>query len=74
MSRLTQDTPVTNDIYAYGTFTPCGAPFQKTSASYHLSLLRSFYPITAETIMVWALPLSIATSQGITIVFSSSGY
>jgi hypothetical protein len=30
--------------------------------------------MSAETVMVWAIPRSIATTKGITIVFSSSGY
>jgi hypothetical protein len=45
--------------------------------SFHLKLfpfLQSYYLPIAETIGIWALPLSIATTQGITIVFSSSGY
>ena len=35
---------------------------------------QSYNAPTAETVGVWALPLSIATTQGITIVFFSSGY
>ena len=35
---------------------------------------RSYNPIIAETTMVWAFPLSLATTQGITIVFFSSSY
>ena len=38
------------------------------------SILQSYNPIFAETIMVWAVPRSLATTRGITIVFSSSGY
>ena len=34
----------------------------------------SYNPLTALTGRVWALPLSLATTYGITIVFSSSGY
>ena len=33
-------------------------------------MLRSFNPIIAKTITVWAFPLSIATTQGITVLFS----
>ena len=33
-----------------------------------------YNPKAAETTLVWAIPLSLATTQGITIVFSSSGY
>ena len=34
----------------------------------------SYNPNNAETLLVWAIPVSFATTQGITIVFSSSGY
>jgi hypothetical protein len=37
-------------------------------------MLQSCNPTKAETIVVWAVPRSIATTKGITIVFSSSGY
>jgi hypothetical protein len=37
-------------------------------------LWQSFYPNNALTLLVWAPPLSLATTQGITIVFSSYGY
>jgi hypothetical protein len=37
-------------------------------------MLQSYNPDVAETPSVWALPRSIATTRGITIVFSSSGY
>ena len=38
------------------------------------SILQSYNPNNAETLLVWAIPVSFATTQGITIVFSSSGY
>ena len=44
---------------------------------FHLMMLftlQSYNPIIAETIMVWAVPISLATTLGITIVFFSSGY
>ncbi len=37
-------------------------------------MLQSYNPTAAETTLVWAIPLSIATTKGITIVFYSSGY
>jgi hypothetical protein len=37
-------------------------------------MLQSYNPNVAETSLVWALPRSIATTKGITFVFSSSGY
>ena len=37
-------------------------------------MLWSYNPNVAETTLVWALPRSLATTNGITIVFSSSAY
>ena len=35
---------------------------------------QSYNPNNAETLLVWALPVSLATTQGIIIIFSSSAY
>ena len=35
---------------------------------------RSYNPNVAETTLVWASPISLATTLGITLVFSSSAY
>ncbi len=48
--------------------------FPVTSTSNIKSMLQSYNPDAAETTLVWAIPRSIATTQGITIVFFSSGY
>ena len=40
----------------------------------HCHLCRSYNPTVALTAVVWAVPRSLATTCGITIVFSSSGY
>src|SRR5690606_22001070 len=34
----------------------------------------SYYPVHALTCTVWAVPLPLAATHGITVVFSSSGY
>ena len=39
-----------------------------------LSIIQSYNPINAETKMVWAVPCSLAATQGIIIIFYSSGY
>ena len=39
-----------------------------------LPLCRSYNPEHAVTCAVWAAPLSLATTHGITVVFSSYGY
>ena len=49
----------------------------RLSRLFHLMLtqiLWSYNPKIAETFLVWAIPRSLATTDGITIVFSSSGY
>ena len=38
-----------------------------------LCLMQSFYPDSAETESVWALPLSLATTDGIIVIFFSCG-
>ena len=38
------------------------------------AISQSYNPIIAETIMVWAVPRSLATTWGITFVFFSYGY
>ena len=48
--------------------------FPEVSTSNVKSTLQSYNPNAAETTLVWAIPRSIATTQGITIVFFSSGY
>jgi hypothetical protein len=35
---------------------------------------QSYNPNNAETLLVWALPVSLATTQGIIFIFSSSAY
>ena len=58
--------------FAYGAFTLFGWSFQVHSAVFGKSGLRS-KPRYAR-IPVWALPVSLAATPGITVVFFSSGY
>ena len=74
VSRPTQDTTRKTYRYMYGTFTLCGLAFQNSSTSDILLTAWSYNPVIAETITVWAIPRSIATTKGITVVFFSSGY
>ena len=59
--------------YVYGTITRCGWSFQCHSTSLTCNYLSPTTPLSRRT-MVWANPRSLATTYGITIVFSSSGY
>ena len=72
--RATQDTATTRIITRYGTFTLYGPAFQPGSGSDPSQISQSYYPDAAETTSVWALPRSLATTCGITVVFSSCGY
>ena len=74
MSRPTQDTAERMTDYVYGTVTLYGLAFQKIPLLIHSSVLQSYNLHSAETKWIWALPRSIATTGGITIVFFSSGY
>ena len=61
-----------NSPFAYGAFTLSGWLSQNHSARLIESITRS-EPQYART-LVWALPISLAATFGITVVFSSSGY
>ena len=55
-------------------FHPLWLTFPDNSSSVYLKISWSYNPTLAVTKMVWAVPRSLATTYGITIVFSSSGY
>ena len=60
--------------YVYGTVTPYGWPFQGHSTSKYVSISQPYNPGNAETKPVQAVPISLATTLGITIVLFSCGY
>ena len=53
---------------------PLWLTFPNHSSSLVQSISQSYNPQPAVTTWVWASPRSLATTCGITIVFSSSGY
>ena len=59
--------------FVYGTVTLCGLTFQKVPLTTHNSILESYNP-ERETLSVWAIPISLAATDGIDFSFSSSGY
>ncbi len=59
--------------FVYGTVTPYGDPFQNLPLATHNPMLESYNP-AGETPTVWALPISLAATDGIDFSFSSSGY
>ena len=74
MSRGTRDTSSVNQDFAYGAITHYGRTFQTVRLSFINHMSRSHNPDTTEVISVWATPRSLATTNGITIVFFSLGY
>ena len=73
MSRPTQDTTTPRQSYRYGAVTLCGVSFQILPVNRRI-VLWSYNPAVASTTTVWALPISLATTLGIDLSFSSSGY
>ena len=73
MSRPTQDSAAPRRTYQYGTVTPYGVSFQILPVRRRFAL-QSYNPEVAVTTTVWALPISLATTLGIDLSFSSSGY
>ena len=73
MSRPTQDTTAPRQSYRYGAVTLYRVSFQILPVTCRF-VLWSYNPGIAVTIPVWALPISLATTLGIDVSFSSSGY
>jgi hypothetical protein len=71
--RTTQDTAGYHLVTCKG-LSPALADLSKSFHFPNVLVLQSYNPVTAETVTVWANPFSLATTQGITIVFSSSAY
>ena len=75
MPRGTLDTGLSSSPFAYGTFTLYGLSFPSAhSARYSESLCQSTTPNYIASTLVWALPLSLATTYGISFDFFSCGY
>ena len=70
MSRLTLDTASIPCAFGYGALTPYGPEFHPVLLPARGSC-RSPEPQLA---LVWASPLSLAATQGISVDFFSSGY
>ena len=72
VSRCTLDSASRLYNFVYGSFTLFAVTFQSLQLLFsHYS--RGPYPIDIIS-MVWAFPISLATTLGITFVFFSSGY
>lgn len=66
--------PLSVTLLARTGLSPSTAPLSKGSRFVAPGTSRSYNPDIAGTISVWAPPLSLAATHGITLVFSSSGY
>ena len=74
VSRVTQDTAMPNCASDKG-LSPAMAPLSRgfpSHARYNVAVLQPRRCVA--TTPVWALPRSLATTKGITFVFSSYGY
>ena len=60
--------------FGYAAFTLCGRPFQAILLTSEATMSPSYNPGHAVTPPVWANPRSLATTCGITVVFSSCRY
>ena len=74
MPRATQDTDRLKKRVKYGIITLYDATFQMLPFLFCLAMSQSYNPNFAETKLVWAIPVSLATTSGITFVFFSYGY
>lgn len=66
--------PLSIMFFARTGLSPSTAPLSKGFRFIAHRISRSYNPDIAETTSVWTNPLSLATTHGITFVFSSSGY
>ena len=66
--------PLSIMFFARTGLSPSTVPLSKGFRFIAHRISWSYNPTTAETVMVWTNPLSLATTHGITFVFSSSGY
>ena len=73
LPRPTQDTDTSAKITCTG-FSPSTIGLPMPFQFFLLPMSQSYNPNVAVTTLVWASPRSLATTNGITIVFFSSGY
>ncbi len=71
--RTTQDTAI-SQFFARTGLSPSMAPLSNGLWFITVRTSRSYNPAHAGTCTVWTLPVSLAATTGITLVFSSSGY
>ena len=73
-SGVTQEIHYAHHIvFAYRAITVYGAPFQGTSTDFDVRVRGSYTPAPTRR-TVWPVPVSLATTRGISFDFSSSRY
>ena len=70
----TRGHPRVNQGFGYGAITHYGRTFQTALLPIINPTSGPHNPNATEVALVWAIPLSLATTDGITIVFFSCGY
>ena len=73
MPRGTQDTRTLSQPSPTG-FSPSLMLLSNSFGSVRFVRLGSYNPVLVETSTVWAAPISLATTLGISVDFFSSGY
>ncbi len=75
MFRRTQDTDQSERSFSYGAITLFGGPFQVASpTSFIYDSMCSVLQPQKASFLVWAIPVSLAATQGIDFSFSSCRY
>ncbi len=75
MFRRTQDPLRRERSFDYRAVTSYGGPFQTSSSTSFLgNSVQSVLQPQEASLLVWAVPVSLAATQGIAFAFSSSGY
>ena len=75
MFRRTQDPLRRERSFDYRAVTSYGGPFQTSSStSFFCNSVQSVLQPQEASLLVWAVPVSLAATQGIAFAFSSSGY
>ena len=62
-----------SQIFTYGALTLCGRPSQSVPLIFLDPMLWSYNPAKTEVSTVWAVPASLAATEGIDFSFSSCG-
>jgi hypothetical protein len=70
----TRGHPRVNQDFGYGVITHYDRTFQTVLLSIINPMSGPHNPKTTEVVLVWAVPRSLAATDGITIVFFSCGY